>query len=384
MFFFSSTFLILQKKNFLVKIIVKISALLLLFCISAALNAQKYYFHQIESGASYGFTVPHRKSLNYIIQNRFAAGSIAYSLKTDGSEPWHHEWRFPEVGVVYMMTGLSNINVFGFAQSVYGFFGVPVYETDKVMLKYRIGTGVAYLSDKFESRTNYYNIAIGTHINVHYHFSFVCDLKPWDFPLYLSTGIHFNHFSNAAFKKPNLGLNLISFNTSIKYMISEFEYSLPKKILPFMNSEYYMTIYYGVGSRQNSTYENINYIVHSLVADLSYKINYKRSFGIGTNLLFDPSLKTAIGIENYKGTHELFRLGFHLSSDIFLTENLVCIFQIGSYAYNKFKDNKKVLIYNRIGIRYIINDYFVANFMIRSHTSVADFAELGFGYRIKI
>jgi hypothetical protein len=359
---------------------------LIFFSVSSS-EAQKYYYHQFEGGGAYGFTMPHRSSMSYLVKSRFAAINLAYSLKTDGSEPWHHEWRFPEIGVGYLITGLSNINIFGFAQSLYGFYSIPIYESDNLIFKYRFGTGFAYLTEKFNHRSNYYNNVIGSHLNSHIHFSVLLDYKLPDIPLYFSAGLAFNHFSNAAIKKPNLGLNLISFNTSAKYMLSDFKYSLPKRTLPFMNSEYLITAYYYSGTRQNATYENKNYFVHGLAAEFSIKPNFKRSFGFGTDITFDPSLKYQIDSNeesSYKGTADLFKAGIYLLHEVYLTEQLICLISAGTYAYTKFNYDKKFTIYNRFGLRYVIDEQFVCSFMIKSHAFIADFAEFGIGYRIKI
>lgn len=348
---------------------------------------QQYYFHQFEALGGHGFTIPHRKELNYNINSRYFSGQLSYSLKTDGSIPWHHVWNFPEVGVGYLMTGLGNINTFGFAQSVFGFYGIPIIENENIILKYRFGLGLGYLTEKFDSRSNYYNTAIGSHFNAHIHFSLNSEFKPWDTPLYLIFGLNFNHYSNASFKKPNLGLNLVTINTGVKYMYSEYSYSLPKRTIPYMNNKHYFIAYYGIGNRQNTTYENKNYFVNTLVAEYSIRLNNKRAFGIGTDIVFDQSLKTQIDDDpgnEYKGAGDLFRLGFHLSHEVYLTETLSCVMQIGTYAYNRhFNNGNKFLIYNRLGIRYMFNDVVFANFMIRSHTAVADFAEIGIGIKIR-
>ncbi len=366
---------------------IRIAILVLLLGFVLNTRAQKYYYHQFEAGGAYGFAMPHRSSMSYLIQNRYAAVNIAYSLKTDGSEPWHHEWRFPEIGVAYLITGLSNINVFGFAQSIYAFYGVPVYESDNLIFKYRFGTGFAYLTEKFNHRSNYYNNVIGSHFNSHIHFSVLLDYKLPDMPLYLSNGVALNHFSNTAFKKPNLGLNLISFNTSVKYMFSDFEYSLPKRILPFMNSEYQFTAYYFSGTRQNTTYENKNYFVHGISADFSIKPNFKRSYGIGADISFDPSLQYQIETNeegSYKGAANLFKAGIYLLHEVYLTEQLICVISAGTYAYSKFNYGSKFPIYNRFGLRYVIDEQFVCSFMLKSHAFIADYAEFGIGYRIII
>jgi hypothetical protein len=86
-------------------------------------SAQSYnsYFNQFEFKANYGITLPHHSYMNYLIKSNVFIGEINYSIKTDGTKPWQHTWRFPELGVGYLMGGLGNINVFGFSQSYFSF-----------------------------------------------------------------------------------------------------------------------------------------------------------------------------------------------------------------------------------------------------------------------
>lgn len=365
--------------------IIKIACLTILVHLQFISFSQRYYHHQLEVFGAYGATLPHRQSLHYLIDRKVPAGGMTYSMKTDGSRVWHHEWRFPELGVGYLASELGNFSVFGRAGSIYGFFGTPVIETDNLIFKYRFGLGAAHLSEKFDYRTNYYNTAIGSRLNAHIHFSILANIMMFETPLYFTVGVALNHFSNASYKKPNLGLNILTLNVGAMYMITDHEYTVPKRVRPFMNREYYFTMYYGFGSRQNTTYENLNYFVQTIVTDVTIKYNHRRSFGLGLDFVLDPSLKTQIkdSGEEFRGNQDLMRLGLHFVQDVFLTEELVCILHIGTYAYNRHGDSR-IMMYNRLGVRYVILENFAVNFMIRSHAFVADFAELGLGYRFRI
>ncbi len=349
------------------------------------LSAQSYnsYFSQFEIRGHYGFTIPHHSYMNYLIKSNIFIGEINYSIKTDGTRPWQHTWRFPELGVGYLMGGLGNINIFGFSQSLFFFYGIPVIETNKLIFKYRIGGGLAYISDKFDYRANYYNIAIGSNFNAHLHFALLLDYKPFDIPMYLSAGFTFNHFSNGAMETPNLGLNQITSNFGIKYLYSAYNYSLPRRTVPYRyNKDLEMSLYYAASIKENSTYENKKYFINSLVFDIASRVTTKRSIGGGINIIADPSLKTPIG-DDYKGVQDIFRIGIHAFHEVYLTDELTLFMHVGTYAYNKYKDNKNFLIYSKLGIRYTFADKFFANIALKTHTTTADYIEFGIGMRLK-
>jgi hypothetical protein len=59
---------------------------------------------------------------------------------------------------------------------------------------------------------------------------------------------------------------------------------------------------------------------------------------------------------------------------------IVLPFEFGMYLYTKSINHGTE--YNRIGIRYNINEHFIANISLLSHYAMADYVEWGFGYRI--
>jgi len=326
--------------------------------------------------------MPHHSYMNYLIKSNVFIGEINYSIKTDGTKPWQHTWRFPELGVGYLMGGLGNINVFGFSQSLFFFYGVPIIETDRLIFKYRMGSGIAFISDKFDYRANYYNIAIGSYLNAHLHLSLLLDYKPFEFPLYLTAGFAFNHFSSGAIETPNLGLNQVTGTVGIKYLYSQYNYSLPKRTMPYRyNKDLEVSAYYAASFKENSTYENKKYFINSIVCDVASRITTKRSLGGGINIIADPSIKPLLA-DDYKGVQDIFRIGIHAMQELYLTNELSMTMQLGTYVYNKYDMNKKFLVYSKIGIRYTFNDIVFANVALKTHTTTADYIEFGVGARI--
>ncbi|HNQ67467.1 MAG TPA: acyloxyacyl hydrolase [Bacteroidales bacterium] len=357
----------------------------LLFTISTiSLYTQSYNsnFNQFEVKTHYGFTIPHHSYMSYLLKSNIIIGEINYSIKTDGTKSWQHTWRFPELGIGYLMGGLGNINVFGFSQSIFFFYGVPIVETERILFKYRLGTGVAFISEKFDRRANYYNIAIGSYLNAHLHFSLLIDYKPFEIPLYFSAGFAFNHFSSGAIETPNLGLNQITTNFGLKYLYSAYNYSLPKRTIPYLyNKELELSCYYAASFKENSTYENKKYFINSVVFDIASRVTTKRSLGAGINIIADPSIKPLM-MTDYNGIHNIFRIGIHAVQELYFTDDLSMIIHLGTYVFNYYKENEKFLVYSKIGVRYSFADRFFANVLLKTHTTTADYIEFGVGMRL--
>ena len=75
---------------------------------------------------------------------------------------------------------------------------------------------------KFELSDDYENVAVGSHLNVHfrYHLGLQYDISS---NLKLKSGLNFHHFSNANMREPNLGLNMLSVSLGLSKAISKQE-----------------------------------------------------------------------------------------------------------------------------------------------------------------
>jgi hypothetical protein len=322
--------------------------------------------------------------MNYIIKDHAFIGEINYSIKTSGSKSWHTLWRCPELGVGYLSGGLGNSEILGHSHSIFGFWGVPIIEKERIILKYRLGAGLAYLTKKFDTRSNYYDLAIGSHFNAHLYFALLLDIKPSDLPLYISPGISFNHFSSGAIESPNLGINQLSVNIGIKYLYSRYPYSLRKISVPYLyNSEWEISAYYAASIKENDSHDDKKYFVNTLLIDAGLRTSLKRSWGLGVCFIYDPSLKKFLNEqEKYENSFNLFRAGIHAYHEIYFTYDLSLVLQAGSYVYNKYRDGNIITwIYTKFGLRYTFSNGMFANVILKTHAAAADYIEFGVGYR---
>jgi len=68
--------------------------------------------------------------------------------------------------------------------------------------------------------------------------------------------------------------------------------------------------------------------------------------------------------------------------EVYLTDDLSVIMHLGTYAFNKYKDGKKILVYSKLGVRYTFAERYFANIVLKTHTTTADYIEFGLGFRI--
>ena len=354
-----------------------------LFGISAFSQSYNSYFYQFDFKYHYGVSLPHHDYMNYIIKDRIMIGELNFSFKTDGSKTWQRVWRCPELGVAYQFGTLGNNKILGYSNSIFGFIGIPVIENDYIILKYRIGGGLAYLTKEFNVRSNPLNVAIGSHFNAHVHLSIIADIKPFDIPLYISPGFAFNHFSAGAITAPNLGINQFSVNLGIKYLYSEYQYSLLRGRKPYQsNPEWELSVYYSTAIKKNTVYSRL-YSINSISADAGLRVSFKRTFGLGTSFSFDPSIKMLLEEQQkYNCVGDLFRLGFHVYQELYFTEKLSCLIHFGGYAYNKYYTNTFSWFYVKAGLRYTFKYDIFTGISLKTRNFAADNIEVSGGYRI--
>lgn len=365
----------------------KIKYFLLIFSIllNFSVFSQSYnsYFYQFDLKYHYGVSLPHLNYMNYIIKDRITILEGNFSIKTDGREAWQRAWHSPEFGVGFQIGTLGNNKLLGYSNSLFAFIGIPIIETEHVIFKYRIGTGLAYLTKEFNIRSNYLNVAIGSNLNAHIHFSILADIKPFKIPLYFSPSFAFNHYSSGAISAPNLGINQFTVNMGIKYLYCQYPYSTIKGRKPYLNNpEWELSIAYSTAIKKNTVYSKYSSI-NSISADAGLRINFKRSFGFGTIFSFDTSIKLWLEKQQkYNNVGDLFRLGIHLYQELYFTENLSLLMYFGGYAYNKYYTNTLSWFYTKIGLRYTFKQGIFSGIALKARNFAADNIELSAGYKI--
>lgn len=325
-------------------------------------------FFKVETQYRAGFILPHHASIKYLV-NDFSRGfDISLSKNFSGNKIWHHLYRNPEFGVAFNYFNLGNNKVLGSAYSLYGFTQLSLSNKSKSLFIYQLGLGFAYLSKIYNSENNYYNIAIGSHLNALIDIQLSCPLRFNRF--ILKPGISFTHFSNGSWTKPNLGLNIINARLALAFKNKNFEkinvqFLEPQKFISY----FYYTCNFSVGNHQLFPLYSPHYFVYTLGLNAYYRINYKYSLGLGFNEFFDFALKNEI---NKKGSW--IRTGMHLGMAVQFGK-IGLKLKTGYYLIDDYKVNGN--IYNQLIIEtpiYKNNFIFLG---IKSHSFVADYFELG-------
>ena len=330
----------------------------------------------------YGFIIPHHSSFVYLIEDHVKSWDFTLNFSSKGDKNWQQIYRYPELGMGFYHANLGNTDYLGKANAGYGIIKIPIFQTKVSKFNYMIGGGVVFLSKHFDAKDNIYNVAIGSAANAFVDFGLNFELKCWS-KLFITTGLQFTHFSNGAWKIPNLGFNIPSANLGLKYFLKE-PSLLPK--VKVSNADFKKAMEFGIiyrgGIRENSPPLGQKYYVSSLSISSEKHLTQKRMLGLGLDLYWDPSISQRLKTDSTEALKtNNFRSGVHFAHNVVFNK-VYFVMQLGYYFYtNDIRGDKR--IYSRFGLQIKLSEHFSTSLTLKSHKFKADVIEFGMGYLIK-
>jgi hypothetical protein len=367
------------------------SAFILLFVIAILSNnyASLYsgkndsikYF--IEARLHYGFVISHHKSMAHLTTGHFPAFEINVGQQTHGEQVWQPLYKYPIIGMTFWYADLANPEVLGSAFAIYPYLNFHLYQQHDFLFNFRFGTGLGYLTKKFDRLDNYKNIAIGSHINVtlnlFYEFKWIV-LKKFA----VSCFIGLTHFSNGAFKTPNLGINIPTIGIGVSHISHTSHHIITRIDTASFKKTHNLKIqlFISAGMKQMYPADGNTYGAYSLSSCFLKPLSKKREIGAGLDLFWEFA-----NISNLKGEgievahdYEVIKPGLHIDHQ-FDFSRFSFATQLGFYLYAKDKSDGPV--YSRFALRYKITNKVMLNLALKTHFAKADFVEWGIGYSLK-
>jgi hypothetical protein len=324
-----------------------------------------------------GFILPEYSNLTYLVEDRVQSASISVTRQTRGKNIWEQLYKYPEYGISLFYSTLGNDKVHGRELALFPHFALKIISRNKFDVYTQDGVGIGYVTRKYNPVDNYFNIAVGSHLNIHLDLRLGVRYRLTE-KLLLQSGICFNHFSNAGTRSPNLGLNYVTGYSALGFQIGNQQPRLDQPMDTYhQKNNFELTI--SRGSKRPVGLSNEAFVTASACFEWKWHPFRIVHFGLGTDAFYDTSTETemlALQVDGYKSIND-FRTGLHISQE-FMYGPVSLILQEGIYVGLTDKVfNRKV--FNRTIIRYRpIKNVFIQVAM-KSHLNILDYPELGLG-----
>ena len=297
----------------------------------------------------------------------------------DKADVYNQVYRFPIMGVGFYMSTFHEEEI-GNPNALFYYFNMPVtFERNrKLTMSYLGAFGLSYNFHPFDSVNNPSDVFIGSYNNCYFNFTYMLNfhIDP-EWVVDLSVGI--KHFSNGSFKQPNYGINLLLLGAGVSYRpnnvhLQHFEKSIPKFI---RHNQFNLTLMAG---SKNYVAGEKNYLKTGLGVNWLRALGYKYRGGLG----FDMYYAAQSGPRNDVETTFSNSMSFAVvgSWEWALTRKLYVPVAFGVYLKRNELNGEAEPYYERVGIRYRLNNNLFAGVTIKAHKGVADFFEWTVGYTL--
>ena len=322
-----------------------------------------------------GFLLPEYSVFNYATQDFVRAIDVSIYKETFGKKSWEQVYKYPDYGLSFFYSSLGNDSIYGREAALTYFFRVNILNKSRFKIYNRTGIGLDYVSKTFDLKDNFLNVAIGSHVNIHFNFRFGAKYLLTD-RISLNTGISFDHFSNANTSEPNLGLNSVTAYGGMSYLLGNRVEKIVNEI-PEHTKKNIAEVFVSVGGKHSRALSDKYFFASSLALDLHRQTSRVFHVGTGFDLFYDSSVKSQLS--SYKSYYD-FQTGIHFSQSLIYNRVSLTI-QEGFYIGLKERV-ENYFMYNRGILKYDLTEHFSVRLTMKSHLYILDYPEIGIGIKL--
>lgn len=359
----------------------KLTHLIVIFLFSNILSsnsfAQKENHYGFQANGHYGFLIRHHNYIGHLVQGHVKAGDLSFFEKRSGKKIWEQLYKYPQTGVTLSFFDLANPKQLGNLYGLYPYINFPFIRNENLSFNVKVGTGISYVTKKFETLENHKNIAIGSHFNALIVLRLNSQIRIYKSLLW-ETGLGITHFSNGAFQMPNLGLNIVTASTGFVFS-SPCKNYMADTILPVEKVKEF-NIEIGAGFSEKQPIGGKKYIAAVISVNRVKQISHKSKLGYGADIFYNSTNIPVMEEDSIfiKNKFQNIQPGAKFCYELILGRLSIPL-EMGVYVYSKIKSNGPV--YNLFGLKYEVSKNLTAAFILKTHFAKADFAHIRLGYR---
>lgn len=349
------------------------------------LGAPASYYLGVRGG--YGFLWAHRPTMSHLVNKQIPALEISVWKTNNQTKCWHEPYNNPQSGASFTVIPLGDDRL-GTAYGLYPFVMLPLRENAKKLnVNIQLGWGIGWITNKFDPIENHKNNVIGSHLNtcilIRTALKYDCSDK-----LKFEAGIGMTHFSNGAMTLPNLGLNIplleAGFHYRIGQVIEQCNQPVRERAMrtdSLVNDRHWhLTLVGSLGLNDIAAPGGNRFGIANIQATYMRNTARKHRFGGGLDVMYSQGVRhIMVYNDDPTSTLQAVQVGVKFGYEL-VFGRLYMPFELGVYAISKYKDAGPV--YNRFGVRYLINDHFVTSISLKTHLARAEHWEFGIGWRL--
>ena len=350
--------------------------IILLFLCTIYFGAEAQDRSYVAGGVNGGFMLAHRLDIKHMAAHNYGV-EFAYEKEVQNTH-WGRYYNRPTIGysLLYYDIGvdLAGSAWGGMAHIKFNPFNIgsqPVY--------FRVGAGLAYLTQRFDVYDNRRNQAIGSNLNGSMQFALMMH-SALGKQAYLEYGAAISHYSNAAFKMPNLGYNMPS--VVVRAGWERKGETRPSQLRYDTTDHWSWNATAILTKKQQNFADPVDFVNKGIQVRAVRRHHPIRKVLLGTDIMLDKTYKYLDD-----PVYPMDSVSFGDQLEIGLVGgyawdfgNLSLVTELGIYAYRPY--DRKNLFYERVGLRYAVTQKTSIHGALKFHKGVADYFELGLGYRL--
>ena len=239
-----------------------------------------------------------------------------------------------------------------------------------------MGWGLGFVTKAYDRFENTKQIAIGSQVNA--AIQLMAEYRYRSGRTQFSAGVGVDHWSNGAYRMPNLGLNMLGLNVAVAYALGDVA---PYEFQPDTTKRHVkgrtQSVVAAFGVCEASTPLSGQYTAYSVNGQMEWRVSRKSAVAAGADIFNKGTLVTIDGSMAGKPRVEYTQFGVHGGYALLFGASQL-FFQMGAYVYTPVPDEAPV--YHRIGVRHRAGKHLLLNMSLKSHYAVADHWEFGLGY----
>jgi len=342
----------------------------------------------VEANLIAGKIIKHTVNFKGPVPALSSGAEINFLQRTYGRKPWHIRRGFPVLGFGIAYTNYGIDSIYGKCISIYPNVQFTLARRGRLEWTIRTGFGGGFVTRHYERvpRWDTLNNAVGSHLN---NFTiFVTDLRyRASDRLELQLGANFTHISNAAFRQPNLGVNMYGGHVGIRYYPVTARVKHSEEVPPKLPNRWLAQAKLGLTATESGLADGPLYPVYLASAYASRRWRSDNKLLLGFDYSYHAKIYAFLRNNEILPGEERRNSwkGSVFVGNEFLFGHIGVVLQVGYYLKDAYLRLSPV--YQKLGGNFylvqkeqgLLKELFVTG-LLKTHLTQAELAEFGVGF----